>query len=205
MTFSAKVKCEIASADFENNAKRAELAALFISCGYVNDPVRAYHAEFRLADAASALSALNLLADFDLTPLQLTKRSARGVTLYFKDSEKIGELLCIIGAHRAFLDFENVKIRKSVDNRINRHANFDAANVDKSISAAVRQIECIDIIDAAVGLRSLGKPLEEIAVIRRENPSIPLQELGAKLSPPITKSAANHRLRKIIEIAEKYK
>jgi DNA-binding protein WhiA len=101
--------------------------------------------------------------------------------------------------------FENARIRKDVENKINRNVNCDSANTDKAILAAVKQTEDINVIQKRLGIASLPAGLAEIIAARLEYPEISLKELGGKMSPPIGKSGVNHRLRKIHEIAERIK
>jgi DNA-binding protein WhiA len=125
--------------------------------------------------------------------------------VYFKDAEQISDILNITGAHGALMRFENARIRKDVENKINRNVNCDSANMDKAISAAVKQTEDINIIQRSVGIQALPAGLAEIITARLEYPEISLKELGGMMSPPISKSGVNHRLRKIHEIAERIK
>ena len=111
------------------------------------------------------------------------------------------DLLNIMMAHRALLNLENVRILKEVRNSINRQVNCETANLNRTVSAAVKQIEDNYIKDT-VGLDSLSEGLMEIAVLRAENTEVSLKELGQMLSPPVGKSGVNHRLRKISEIAD---
>lgn len=183
--------------------RRAYLAATLLACGYVSDPVGTYHAEFRAGNAKYAEELAALFGKVKLTPHVLSRKGRHGTVLYFKDGEQIAEILRITGAHMALMRFEDERIRKSLGNNINRNANFDAANVDKSISAAVGQIESINLIQRRLGLNSLPRGLEELARKRLEYPEISLKEIGEMLSPPVSKSGVNHRLRKLKEIAKK--
>lgn len=111
-------------------------------------------------------------------------------------------MLNIMMAHRALLNLENVRILKEVRNSINRQVNCETANLNRTVSAAVKQLEDINYIKDTVGLDSLSEGLMEIAVLRAENTGVSLKELGEMLSPPVGKSGVNHRLRKISEIAD---
>ena len=111
-------------------------------------------------------------------------------------------MLNIMMAHRALLNLENVRILKEVRNSINRQVNCETANLNRTVSGAVKQLEDINYIKDTVGLDSLSEGLMEIAVLRAENTGVSLKELGEMLSPPVGKSGVNHRLRKISEIAD---
>ena len=121
-----------------------------------------------------------------------------------KEAEKITEFLNIIGAHNALLRFEDIRIVRDMRNSVNRLVNCETANLNKTIGAALRQIENIRYIDETVGLDILPDKLREIAQLRRDYQDVTLKELGEMVSGgKISKSGINHRLRKIDDIAEK--
>jgi len=182
--------------------RRAYLGGLFLSCGYIKDPRTSgtYHAEFRTGDGDYTNDLIKLFALFELSPLILTRKDNN--VLYFKDGEQIAEMLLVTGAHTALMQFEDERIRKSFGNNINRSANFDTANVDKAIAAAVKQVENIERIINASGLNSLPESLREVARIRLDNPEMSIKEIGEMLNPPVSKSGVNHRFRKIQVIGE---
>ena len=115
------------------------------------------------------------------------------------------ELLGRMGAHKALLAFENVRITKNMRNNVNRQANCDNANVEKTMDAAQKQIDAIRYIEDNGGFRTLTTPLRLMAEARMEHPDTPLKELGEMMTPALSKSAVNHRLRKLVEIAAKMK
>ena len=123
--------------------------------------------------------------------------------VYIKEGSGIVEILNVMEAHVALMNLENVRILKEMRNFVNRQVNCETANLNKTISAAVKQIEDIRYIEENAGLSSLPENLEEIARVRLENSQASLKELGTMLSPPVGKSGVNHRLRKLSEIAEK--
>ena len=122
--------------------------------------------------------------------------------VYVKEGARIVDLLNVMGAHVALMDFENVRILKDVRNSVNRQVNCETANIKKTVSAAARQIEDIQYIRDTSGFGTLPKGLAEIAIIRLEHAEVSLKELGGMLDPPIGKSGVNHRLRKLSEIAQ---
>ena len=107
--------------------------------------------------------------------------------VYLKDGEMIVDMLGIMGAHISLMNMENIRIRKDIRNNINRRVNCEAANLNKTVSAAVKQMNDINYIIETKGIGYLPDNL---------------QELGEMMTPPIGKSGVNHRLRKISEIAE---
>src|SRR5699024_5863789 len=127
-----------------------------------------------------------------------------GYIAYIKEAGKITEFLIIIGAHNALFKFEDVRIVRDMRNSVNRIVNCETANLNKTISAAFRQIESIKLIEKAIGLESLPERLQEIAKLRVEHPEASLKELGELISSGVmSKSGVNNRLKKIDEIAKK--
>jgi hypothetical protein len=138
--------------------------------------------------------------DLGLAP-KTSIRKNRAV-VYFKEGGQISAVLGIMGAVSSMLEYENIRIEKGIYNDINRRVNFLQANMDKTLSASVIQRESILLIERKMGLASLPRGLEETARLRLEHPEISLKELGAKLSRPVGKSGAGHRLKRLIEIAD---
>ena len=122
--------------------------------------------------------------------------------VYLKDGEMIVDMLGIMGAHISLMNMENIRIRKDIRNNINRRVNCEAANLNKTVSAAVKQMNDINYIIETKGIGYLPDNLQELALARLENEDASLKELGEMMTPPIGKSGVNHRLRKISEIAE---
>jgi len=180
--------------------KRAFLKGAFLASGSVSDPNKAYHFEIVVATKEYAEWLVAFIRGLGVE----TKISRRkeNFLVYVKDGSSISDLLNIIEAHVAMMDFENVRIVKEVRNSVNRQVNCDIANNGKTIAAAKRQIEDIKYINEKIGLNSLKPELAELARIRLENPDVPLKDLGQMLSTRIGKSGVNHRLVKLCEIAE---
>ena len=122
--------------------------------------------------------------------------------VYMKEGSKIVDVLNIMEAHVALMELENVRILKDMRNKVNRRVNCETANINKTVSAAVKQVEDIEYIDKHKGLRFLDQGLQDIARLRLEHPEATLKELGDMLEPPVGKSGVNHRLKKIGRIAE---
>ncbi|HHU92354.1 MAG TPA: DNA-binding protein WhiA [Halanaerobiaceae bacterium] len=186
---------------FSNRSyQRAYLRGAFLGGGSVNNPASAYHLEFRCEHRGLARDLLSLLASFNLEG-RLTEHNNKHI-VYFKNYEDITTILNIIGAHHALLEMENIYVVKSLKNDINRKINFETANMDKTITAALEQIEDIELIEATRGISSLPASLQEIAYLRKEYPYASLKELGDLLSPKISKSGVNHRMRRIKKVAD---
>ncbi|MBR3149526.1 MAG: DNA-binding protein WhiA [Eubacterium sp.] len=180
--------------------QNAFLAGVFLSCGTVSSPNKDYHLEFSVAFLNLTKSLITLFAESDLTP-KLVQRKGYHI-IYFKDSESIEDCLYIMGASASMFDMMNVKIVKEIRNAANRKANCETANIEKTVKAASPQIAAIMKIQKTKGLDYLSEPLREMAEIRLENPDLSLSELAEQFNPPISRSGANHRLQRLIKIAD---
>ncbi|MBS4195399.1 DNA-binding protein WhiA [Lederbergia citri] len=183
--------------------KRSYLRGAFLAGGSVNNPeTSSYHLEIFSLYKEHNDSLCELMNDFGLNSKTLERKN--GFITYLKEAEKITEFLNVIGAHNALLRFEDVRIVRDMRNSVNRLVNCETANLNKTIGAALRQVENIRYIEETVGLDILPDKLREIAVLRVEHQDVTLKELGEMVSSgTISKSGINHRLRKIDAIAEK--
>lgn len=183
--------------------KRSYLRGAFLAGGSVNNPeTSSYHLEIFSLYKEHNDSLCELMNEFDLNSKTLERK--KGYITYLKEAEKITEFLNVIGAHQALLRFEDVRIVRDMRNSVNRLVNCETANLNKTIGAAIRQVENIKYIDRTVGLQVLPDKLREIAQLRVNYQDVTLKELGEMVSGGvISKSGINHRLRKIDEIAEK--
>lgn len=181
---------------------RSYLRGAFLAAGSVNHPEsNSYHLEIYSATKDHNLGICQLMNMFGLNAKTVNRRN--GYISYIKEAEKISDFLAAIGASSALLEFEDVRIVRDLRNSVNRLVNCENANMNKTIDASQRQIEAIKKIDRIQGLASLPEKLQEVAHFRLENPDMSLKELGEQMpSGKISKSAVNHRLRKIIDIAE---
>ncbi|MDQ0191365.1 DNA-binding protein WhiA [Alicyclobacillus cycloheptanicus] len=182
--------------------KRAFLRGAFLAAGSVNDPGgTSYHLEIGCPTESQANHALCLMNEFGLHAKLIQRK--KGYVVYLKEGEKIVEFLSIIGAHQALLKFEDVRILKGMRNQVNRLVNCETANMNKTIAAAVRQLEVIRWIDQQIGLETLPPHLREAAELRLRHPEVNLQELSQRTGNRVSKSGLNHRFRKLEEIANK--
>ncbi|MGL4821262.1 MAG: DNA-binding protein WhiA [Bacilli bacterium] len=184
--------------------RRAYLRGAFLAGGSVNNPkTSAYHMEVYTLYREHAEAVARLMNDSFYLNARILERK-KGYIVYLKEAERIGEFLNIIGAHSALLRYEDVRIVRDMRNSVNRLVNCETANLNKTIGAAVRQIENIKFIESHMGIENLPEKLREIARLRIEHQEVTLKELGEMISTgTISKSGINHRLRKIDEIAEK--
>ena len=201
MSFSADVRREIAGLPQEPEDKMY-VRECFQKGGTITNPVKAYHMAFTLSEE-NATKLTNILLEYNLRPKLLAKSGQ--VIVYLKEADEISDVLKIIGASKSLLTFENKRIEKELRNTLNRRVNCETANINKTVTAAQSQIEAIEFIASEVGLRSLSKQLQDVARLRQTHDTASLAEIGAMLSPPVSKSGINHRLRKIVEIAEEMK
>ncbi len=180
--------------------KRAYLRGAFLSAGSVNDPAKNYHFEIicRTEDTAARLK--KVMEGLGLAP-GITDRKGASV-IYLKEAESIVTALGLMGASRAVLAFEDARVLKDMRGQVNRHVNCETANISKTVGAGLRQIEAIRRIEQERGLDSLPDGLKALAILRLENPDLPLAALGELADPPLGKSGVNHRLRRIVEISE---
>ena len=204
MSFSSDTKRELSSLKPNGASQDALfLRALFLEKGTMTNPALDYHLEFAcisLEEAQALCSFIENISELSVTP-GVTKRKGQYV-VYVKGSEQITDLLAFIGANKAAMEFMQVKMVKEVRNYVNRTTNFETANIEKTASAAVGQLEAIRKIQRERGLASLPDELRELAELRLENPEYSLRELGEALTPPITRSGVNHRLKRLLQIAE---
>jgi len=182
--------------------KRAYLRGAFLAGGSVNNPEgSSYHLEIASIYEEHCRALAKLANRFELNARFIERK--KGFVLYIKEGEKIIEFLSVIGAHQALLRFEDVRIMKDMRNSVNRIVNCETANLNKTIGAAVRQIDNIRLLQKEVGLENLPEKLREVAEMRLKHPDINLKEVGDLLKGGVSKSGVNHRLRKIDELAEK--
>jgi len=182
--------------------KRAYLRGAFLAGGSVNNPEgSSYHLEINSMYEEHCKSLVELANKYRLNARFIERK--KGFIMYIKEGEKIIEFLNIIGAHQALFKFEDVRIMRDMRNSVNRIVNCETANLNKTIGAAVRQIENIKLLQREIGLENLPEKLREVAEVRLKHPDINLKEVGMMLKGQVSKSGVNHRLRKLDEWAEK--
>lgn len=220
MSFSADVKKEletISRKDFTlvkktskmstkglKNAREEEIRGIireaFLQSGSISDPEKFYHLEIVFQQKTEAVGLQYLMRHFGLDG-KIIERKGHFV-VYLKEGAQIADMLRVMEAPIALMEFENIRIVKEMRNSINRQVNCEAANLGKTISAAVRQVEDIKFISSRAGLDNLPESLAETARKRLEYPEATLKELGELMDPPLGKSGINHRLKKLSELAE---
>jgi len=180
--------------------KRAFIRGAFLAAGSISDPEKFYHFEIACASMRKAKQLQGLMASFDVEARIVLRK--RYFVVYVKEGSQIVELLQVMEAPVALMELENIRIVKEMRNSVNRQVNCETANINKTVSAAVKQMEDIRYIRDTIGLESLPENLQEMAKVRLERPEATLKELGEALEPPVGKSGVNHRLRKLSLMAE---
>ncbi|NLY78440.1 MAG: DNA-binding protein WhiA [Lysinibacillus sp.] len=185
------------------NQKRSYLRGAFLAGGSVNNPeTSSYHLEIYSMYKEHSESLAELMNEFQLNAKTIERK--KGYITYLKEAEKISDFLGLTGAFQAMLKFEDVRILRDMRNSVNRIVNCETANLNKTIGAALRQVENIKFIDSTIGIDQLPEKLREVARLRIEHQDVTLKELGEMVSTgTVSKSGINHRLRKIDEIADK--
>ncbi len=180
--------------------KRAYLRGAFIATGSISSPEKTYRFDITCENSKMANFLVKIMASFNLHPKITTRRNK--FVVYLKEAVEISDMLAIIEANVAMMNFENARIIKEMRGSVNRQVNCETANLNKTISASMKQVEDINFIKQKNAFNKLDENLKQVANARLKNPDATLEELGRLLNPPVGKSGVNHRLRKISEIAK---
>lgn len=186
-----------------DDIKRNIIKGAFLGAGSVADPAKNYHLEINFGDKKNAEYIINLCKFYNID-LKIIEVDSKFV-LYLKDSEQISNFLACIGANKAVLKFEDIRIYKEMKNNVNRIVNMETANLNKTVDAAILQIEDIKFIKSKNKFEDMSEELQEVAMIRLEHPEASLKEIGNMLDIPLSKSGINHRFKKIHDFAEELK
>jgi len=211
-SFSRKVKEELRRIDFtalektfkiradDEKGRREKLRQIFLSNASLTNPQKEYHLEFVFSKAEDGREVEEILRHYSLHPKQ--GKRGKNHMVYLKDASEIADVLKLLGAVDALMELENARILKEVSENVNRRVNFEAANINRTVKASLKQQEEIQYIEEVLGLDRLKKALQEVAKRRLQYPDASLEELAQGLEPPIGKSGVNHRLRKLARIAK---
>ena len=176
--------------------ERAFVRGLFLGSGSINNPENKYHLEIRIENKRIINDLISILKKYDVNVKSLDN------SIYIKDGEEISKFLAFIGANKSVLKFEEIRVQRDMNNKVNRLVNCKTANLNKTLNASVEQINAIKKLKECGRFKKLDEGLKELAELRLEYPDIPLAELGKKLKNPIGKSGVNYRLKKIIELSK---
>ena len=175
--------------------RRAFIRGAFLAAGSISAPEKFYHFEIVCPTEPKAEQLKNIIATFDIEAKIVPRK--KYYVVYIKEGSQIVDILNVMEAPVSLVELENIRIVKEMRGSVNRQVNCETANINKTVSAAVKQMEDIRYIQATIGLDGLPDNLREMALVRLERPDATLKELGEALDPPVGKSGVNHRLRKL--------
>ena len=167
--------------------------------GSINNPENKYHLEITFKQEKNLNETGDILKKLGINSKNMKIKNK--YSIYLKDGEEISKFLALIGANRAVMQFEDIRIQREMRGKVNRLVNCETANLNKTINASIEQIAAIRKLQETGKFNKLNDNLKEIALLRLENPDISLVDLGKLLKEPLGKSGVNYRLKKIIEIA----
>ena len=180
--------------------KRAFIRGAFLASGSISDPEKGYHFEIVTQDERKAAHLQEIICSFQIdAKIVLRKKS---YVVYVKEGAQIVDMLAVMEANVALMDLENIRILKEMRNSVNRKVNCETANINKTVNAAVKQMEDIKLVRQKIGFEQLNEGLAQVAELRMQYPEATLKELGMMLSPQVGKSGVNHRLRKLSAMAD---
>ena len=185
----------------EDCCKSAFLKGAFLAGGSVTDPAKGYHMELATTHSSVARECNSLMYEVLGVEPKAASR-AGGYVLYFKQSDMITDCLTYLGAPLAAMGIMEAKLEKELNNKVNRRCNCDDANTSKVVEAAQEQLSAIRILRERGLFEKLPEKLKQAVTAREENPEASLTELAAMMSPPISKPAMNHRLQKLVQMAQ---
>lgn len=190
-------------ANRKEGVAKATVRGAFLGSGSLNNPNNTYHLEILFSSIENAWYISEILKEFGIQSKLLERKKSYSV--YSKDAEEISKFLAFIGANKAVMEFEEIRVLHETRNNVNRLVNCETANLNKTVNASVEQINAIQYIKKKKKFEGLSDSLKEIAILRLENPDANLMELGEMLENPIGKSGVNHRLKKIEAIVNELK
>ena len=196
-TFFSKIEPEFT---LSQCCKCSSIKAAFLSCGLISSPKKAYHLEFVTHKKKVSEDILSTLIELGFEP-KISLRKSNHV-IYIKNNEEIYKFLSTLNLKRSMAKFYEIKSEKNLKNTINRQLNCENANENKRINSSVIQIQAIKTLKKNNLFDTLSIDLQKTAQLRIENPDASLSELCEIAAFPITKSGLNHRLKKIISIAQ---
>lgn len=194
---------------FESDDDKVDyLRGAFLSRGSINDPnTNHYHLEI-VCPSINQKNVLSLiLSDVGIKSSSVTR--IKGVVLYIKKAESIGDFLRYVGASNMLFSYEDLRIKKDLNNYVNRMTNCDVANEQKALLTAQKQLENIEVILNNMKLEDIDERLLGVINLRNQNPDDTLSELSAKSEDEIgyyiSKSGISHRFKEIEELASQIK
>lgn len=212
MSFSQELKEEIEKLkvwDNKSNLKQEEqlqricVREAFLQSGSMTEPEKQYHLEIVFKHKKKAEEILQILNDNGFNFRMIERR--KKYVLYIKEGEEISNFLAFIGASSSVLRFEEIRVVRQMRGHVNRKVNCETSNLEKTVNASIKQVQAIEYLKKIGKFDELDDNIKEIANLRYENPDLSIDSLSKMLQTPISKSGANHRIAKILQIAEEYK
>lgn len=182
---------------------RAFLRGAFLVCGSITDPEKDYHIEFSIPKLKLCDDLMQIIDDMGLKAKKIIRNNS--YVIYSKEAESIEDFIGTMGANNAFMQIMQTRAIKNIKNQINRRANFESANMSRSIEAGLKQVALIEEVLKKISLNDMTKDLAELCRLRLENPDTSLDELGKLIDPPLSRSAVSRRFKKLEKIAEELK
>ena len=200
ITFSKRKVEELESIDTLNVEQiKWLIRGAYLGACSINNPEKKYHLEIGISNVENANQIVQYLKKFEIKSNIVEKKGEYAI--YIKDGEAISKILALIGANKSVLKFEEIRVQREMNNKINRIVNCETANLNKTINASIEQIEAIKRLKSNGKFEKLDEPLKEIAELRLKNPNSNLTELGKMLKNPVGKSGVNYRLKRIMEMS----
>ncbi|MCQ2482438.1 MAG: DNA-binding protein WhiA [Clostridia bacterium] len=178
---------------------RCFLKGVFVSCGYFSDPQKKYSVELHVRNRRITNLVVMMMRMQQIDPLIMEREHTDVV--YLTDGDKISDFLSIIGSSSGLLDFENVRVQHEMNALVNRQTNCDLGNTKRQAEAGVKRRELFRKLEESEEYAKLTPELKNVVKLHNDNPGLSISQLGAMMDPPISKSGMNHRLQKIMEIA----
>ncbi len=172
----------------------------YLGAGSINNPENTYHLELSLQKPEYAKKIVEGLKQFDIKSNIIKKK--KEYAIYLKDGEEISKFLALLGANKSVLKFEEIRVQREMNNKVNRLVNCETANMNKTMNASIEQIEAIRKLKESGKFEKMDETLKEVAELRLKNPNASLAELGKMLKEPVGKSGVNYRLKKVIEFGK---
>lgn len=179
---------------------RAFLRGAFLVCGSVTDPEKDYHVELSVTKAKLCDDLLQIIDDIGLKAKKIIRNNS--YVVYSKEAESVEDFIGTMGANNAFLTVMQTRAMKNIKNQINRRANFESANMSRSIEAGLKQVAVIEEVLEKISLDDMTEDLSALCKLRLENPELSLDEIGKMMMPELSRSAVSRRFKKLEKIAE---
>lgn len=171
-----------------------------MGAGSINNPENTYHLEIIFSNEVNQKIVMQLMEQLGVNVKKMSLKNKQAI--YIKEGEEISKLLALIGANKAVMQFEEIRIQREMRGKVNRIVNCETANLNKTINASIEQIAAIKKLQEIGKFNKLDDNLKEIALLRLENPNMSLTDLGKLLKNPVGKSGVNYRLKKIMDISQ---